>query len=612
MYVEEATEEASDEAVVEASGEAVGETAKEFIGNVVEEVVMVDVAVGNEDANKDGDANVEANEDMNEVATNSEPQEDAVEEHEAKAATLDLENELQEILHGNSVYGGMEEDTNEELAANGAAPSSSTSLDNDNPPSHCDVVPAPSVPLSSVEPEKIEANDDAPMSSFSMPGMVGGVVREEKVVDTATEVGGRLSNGEEKIDILNKDQQTASAGNGDVILQVNDGEPEHDGRGDMEENPTATENVRRSPRRTFVVMSVAIFALVGVIAVLGTFLARATSLSSGDEEEEEVGFETGRGKAYVPIKLREFLNDVVALPPGSDGKRRLALPPDILKKLNGHCSVLENYTPSSSSEPWQCDQRTYNNFPLTGNVKGGTPYTPGEETLELFGKAVGLSVKTLKEIRIESGQANASPGDWCGMPAPGDEKDPKDFLAFEYWRKCVSPRAGYINVLECSGECDEDGCSTYAVLGYAALEGGVCYPAHQHDNEEAYWQIAGRGWWRTWTDVSGIASSNHSWASDVNYGGSKYSLHPHRAGVPHEFDTTSNLDGDMGAGHLDEPMVMVYWWGKETSVNTNYEWARQVRDNPFQYQESAATCGNYRRIPKYDPEKEQTVTPANC
>merc|ERR1712072_1284224 len=46
---------------------------------------------------------------------------------------------------------------------------------------------------------------------------------------------------------------------------------------------------------------------------------------------------------------------------------------------------------------------------------------------------------------------------------------------------------------------------TYAVLGIAALNPNVCYAAHAHLNEEAYWQIGGHGLWRTWTKHDGVA-----------------------------------------------------------------------------------------------------------
>ena len=78
--------------------------------------------------------------------------------------------------------------------------------------------------------------------------------------------------------------------------------------------------------------------------------------------------------------------------------------------------------------------------------------------------------------------------------------------------------AGYFNALICAPwawliqlrhssfhqvagvENSKDTNGSYAVLGIAALNHGVCYPAHRHDNQEAYWQLNGPGWWRTWPD----------------------------------------------------------------------------------------------------------------
>lgn len=102
------------------------------------------------------------------------------------------------------------------------------------------------------------------------------------------------------------------------------------------------------------------------------------------------------------------------------------------------------------------------------------------------------------------------------------------------------------------------------------------------------------------------------WTTADNFGGSEFALHPHRTQVPHEFDTTANLDGDGGAGTLAEPMVMIYWWGKVTAPPNNYKWVSTVRDNVFRYQASARTCGNERRIPKYIPNVTQDITLANC
>jgi hypothetical protein len=204
------------------------------------------------------------------------------------------------------------------------------------------------------------------------------------------------------------------------------------------------------------------------------------------------------------------------------------------------------------------------------------------------------------------------------MPAAGSnnetELSPQDLLAYEYWLTCVAPRAGYFNALRCKGKCDndEEDCTTEAVIGYVAMESAVCYPAHQHAAQEAYWQIAGRGWWRTWNNVSGLGE--YDYATNDNFGGSPYALHTHRSSTPHELDTTGILDSDGGAGTLVSPMVMIYWWGKQTNVKNNYTWVSEVRNRnaTFQYQPSAQTCGNERRIPVCKNGTSQNITLQNC
>ncbi|CAE7249555.1 unnamed protein product, partial [Symbiodinium pilosum] len=80
------------------------------------------------------------------------------------------------------------------------------------------------------------------------------------------------------------------------------------------------------------------------------------------------------------------------------------------------------------------------------------------------------------------------------MPAPPEHEDEmgRPVGARTFWEDCVMRNAGYFNALV----CDTNG--SYSVLGLAALNHGVCYPAHNHDNQEAYWQLGGPGWWKTW------------------------------------------------------------------------------------------------------------------
>jgi hypothetical protein len=376
---------------------------------------------------------------------------------------------------------------------------------------------------------------------------------------------------------------------------------------------------RRPPSLYFytLVVVVLVSAVVALAVAVIVDNGRSDTMVEGDDRSDTMV--EGEGLAEVPVALSDFLSDVVALPKGVDGKRRLALPPDMLAKLNGKCATLDEYSPAKTTAEWQCAQSKDNpTFPLEEDADIGTPYQPTDDALELLANATGASLSSLRRMRIESGQPSAPAGSWCGMPSPGSEKlenlSPQDRIAYQYWLQCVKPRAGFFNVLQCEGQCDEgtsNNCSTYAVLGYAALEASVCYPAHVHMAEEAYWQIGGRGWWRTWNNVSDL--DDYEWASETNYGGSKYALHPHRSGTPHEFDTTNNLDSDGGAGTSDEPMMMVYWWGLDMSTANNYEWASQVRNDPFQYQESAQTCGDTRRIPLHNNETgPQNIASFNC
>ena len=320
---------------------------------------------------------------------------------------------------------------------------------------------------------------------------------------------------------------------------------------------------------------------------------------------------TQEGFARIPLALVQFIEDVVALPTGADGRRRLNLPPDMLEQLNGNCAYLQDYLPAQTSSYWQCRQNERNpNYPLLQDAEEGTPYQPSKEVLELLSDVTGASLSSLNKIAILSGQPKAPEGSWCGTPVAGladapniqDHDQQQQKIAYDYWRKCVTPKSGYFNALQCHGLCEDpedvSTCSTYAVLGYAALEPGVCYPAHRYNFESAYWQIAGHGWWRTWNPVEDL--DIFTWASNDNVGGTRYAFHPHRSGTTIELDTTDRLDNDGGAGDLESPMVMIYWWGVDKSAPLEHQWEPEVREETFRYQESARTCGDTRRIPKYD------------
>ncbi|KAL7538972.1 hypothetical protein ACHAWF_006256, partial [Thalassiosira exigua] len=253
-----------------------------------------------------------------------------------------------------------------------------------------------------------------------------------------------------------------------------------------------------------------------------------------------------------------------------------------------------------------------------GSWNAGIPYVPTKDTRQRLADITGASLSDIDSIRINSGIANATDGDWCGMPASYKHKEDNmtvpERLSNEYWKKCVLPRGGFINLLQCEA-CDEDGnnCTT-TVLGYASLEKNVCYPAHHHVAQEAYWEIGGRGWWRTWSNVSFIEEKSYFLAD--NFAGAAVDLHAHRKEDPHEFDTTGDFNGDGVADSLVESMLMVYFWGLADDDDNNYRWAMDVRNSTLTYQGhvSGHTCGSTRRIPHWDGEAayEDLVDEINC
>jgi hypothetical protein len=267
-------------------------------------------------------------------------------------------------------------------------------------------------------------------------------------------------------------------------------------------SPVQEQGADSRPVHSFLYYIVLVGALFAAVVALSVALAVVVSTDDDttvrDEQQAGEGGDRvfldklveGNGLAQVPMALVDFLADVVALPAeGTDKKkRRLAIPPDMLKKLNGKCATLDQYTAAENTQYWQCSQKkTSPNFPLELNADIGKAYKPADNVLELLANATGASLSSLQSMRIGSGQPSATNGSWCGMPAPGagdldnvDELLPQDALAHKYWTQCVSPRAGYFNVLQCEGDCDEGktgpDCSTYAVLGYAAMDASVCYP----------------------------------------------------------------------------------------------------------------------------------------
>jgi hypothetical protein len=190
------------------------------------------------------------------------------------------------------------------------------------------------------------------------------------------------------------------------------------------------------------------------ILVVGVLFAAVVALAVVvivDNDTEDAGLDTedagldtlveGENLAQVPVALVEYLKDVVALPKGADGKRRLALPPDMLERLGGKCATLDQYSPSKNTMKWQCDQSDENHiYPLDEDDES---YQPTKATLELFAAATGASLSSLRSMIIGSGlpSASAPKGSWCGMPAAGNmigvhggaNRSGQQELAYQYW-----------------------------------------------------------------------------------------------------------------------------------------------------------------------------------
>jgi len=187
----------------------------------------------------------------------------------------------------------------------------------------------------------------------------------------------------------------------------------------------------------------------------------------------------------------------------------------------------------------------------------------------------------------------------CGMPGP-------DGPVARLWDTCVKPIAGYFNAAYCPG--DSTGTAT-GVLGFALVSDNVCYPVHMHVAQEAYWQIGGRGHWRTWSsfrpikDASddammrgGTVMHGHKLFEDEDTTmptllkrldnslndrlkhllsgsaqGRVSSIHMHPATLAHEFNTVESTE---------DFMVMVYMWGKDGEyVEDDYRWVKETVQN---------------------------------
>lgn len=325
--------------------------------------------------------------------------------------------------------------------------------------------------------------------------------------------------------------------------------------------------------------------------------------SSGKSKDEFVPEQ--EGKVKIPIALNDMIKKWTTVKQ-QNGRHLLNIPTDMLQRLNGRCAYFEDYELADNIDPVQCS--------ASDRVLG---YTPSDQTYELWSEATGVSEDALRNIRMST---EDEPEKLCAMPLP-PESQPG---ARQYWQTCIQPRAGFFNTLHCKGMCtktdigpDEDPndfCSTIAVLGFAMMDSGVCYPSHKHYAEEGYWQIAGRGWWRTWADRESNYVKDMDWITTKNVMGSKYPFHAQRQMLPHEMDTTSSIDGQGEPMQIltDMPMIMIYFWGMSNDLQNEYQQEPYIGDTDgfVQGGVGAGSCGNHRRIPSVDKEFEVSLN--NC
>ncbi|CAK9048574.1 unnamed protein product [Durusdinium trenchii] len=261
---------------------------------------------------------------------------------------------------------------------------------------------------------------------------------------------------------------------------------------------------------------------------------------------------------------------------------------EMRKAMKGTCLTLDEYRASDRpfSDHWQCGSEGFNNF-------GDAAYIPSERVIDGLSQFAGLPLKTLAKFHLHSNNdSEALYGKWCGMPAPPEYEDAltgRPVGARAFWEECVMRNAGYFNALIC------DTNDSYAVLGIAALNHGVCYPAHVHDNQEAYWQIRGPGWWRTWPQNFTKAPNEWPWSEiRMTKPQGPWQLHNHPGGLVHEMDTTSD----------DDFLLTVYWWGKPVDTEVNYAYSHAVQEQGScfrryraEHNDAAHSCPNMMRPP---------------
>ena len=259
----------------------------------------------------------------------------------------------------------------------------------------------------------------------------------------------------------------------------------------------------------------------------------------------------------------------------------------------------------------QTDEQLRKNIPSQG-------YGPSDQVLKNIERITNstVTVEALQSFQILSGIGESdieglglARGHWCSMPAPDTPDDQDVFPKAEieaYWKECVMPKAGYLNVLVCNNETSNVTGNYEAYLGLMATDKDVCYPLHAHVATEVYWQVGGQAVWRTWTDCSNntaqkqdfekqkpniwphpppngsclVSGPLESWESAHNFSSESNSSawhqknaagewmykdglspHWHPSPVVHETDTTA-----AGTTHV----LNFYLWAKSTKEENQY------------------------------------------
>ena len=284
--------------------------------------------------------------------------------------------------------------------------------------------------------------------------------------------------------------------------------------------------------------------------------------------------------------------------------------------LAGNCLKRSDWKPAPRNKEMQCVQDSQENFvqavPLAGYRRLQQGYGPSDQVLKNIERITNstVTVEALRRFQILSGIGEGdneglglARGHWCSMPAP-DTPDDQDIFpkaeVKEYWKKCVMPKAGYLNVLVCNKETSSVTDNFEAYLGLMATDKDVCYPLHAHVATEVYWQVGGQAAWRTWENCSDAAAmkehleiitppdgkclmsppdSENSWSADSKFGSNyaawhqknlitgeweykdSMSPHWHPSPVVHETDTTAR-----GSTHL----LNFYLWGKPAGKENQY------------------------------------------